>query len=71
MRVRRQKWNLVFPDLINVLDYDKRLTHRFSIMDENRDFLVNRVHLREEWALVLQVLFFVLIKEHPFQQVQS
>jgi hypothetical protein len=35
----------VVPDLVNVLNDDEGLTDRFPIVDENRDLLVNRVHL--------------------------
>ena len=45
VRIRGQQWRLVIPDLIYVLNNDKRLTHWFPIVDKNCDLLVNGIHL--------------------------
>jgi hypothetical protein len=49
------------PDLVNVLNDDEGLTDRFTVVDENRDLLVNRVHLEKQIALAPQVLLLIFV----------
>jgi hypothetical protein len=60
-RIRWQQRRLVVPDLVYVLNDDEGLTDRLPVVDENRDLLMNRVHLEKQLALVLQVLLLVLV----------
>ena len=61
VRIRGQQWRLVLPDLIYVLNNDEGLTHRFPVVDENWDLLMNGVRLQKLRALVKHVLLLVLI----------
>ncbi|KAL5803295.1 hypothetical protein ACOSQ4_031600 [Xanthoceras sorbifolium] len=48
--------SLVMPNLINVLHNNRGHTNRLAVVNENRDLLVNRVHLQKKKALVPQLL---------------
>ena len=61
--VTRQQWRFILPNLINILNYYQRLTNGLSIVDQNRDFLMNWVHLKQQRALVPQVLLSIFILE--------
>ena len=61
VRIRGQQRRLVLPDLIYVLNNDEGLTHRFPVVDENWDLLMNGVRLQKLRALVKHVLLLVLI----------
>ena len=61
--VTRQKRRFIVPNLINILNYYQRLTNGLSIVDQNRDFLMNWVHLKQQRALVPQVLLSIFILE--------
>jgi len=61
VRIRWQQRRLVVPDLVYVLNDDEGLTYLFPVVDENRDLLVNRVHLVKQIGLVPQVLLLVLV----------
>ena len=52
IRIRRQKAGFVTPHLIIILHNNCRLTNGLSVMDENRDFLVDGVHLKKKRTLV-------------------
>ena len=52
---------LVTPRLINVENNVEGFADGFSIMEQNRDFLVNWVGFEEEVALVEKVFFFVFV----------
>nr|GMD29925.1 predicted protein [Ipomoea batatas]GMD34987.1 predicted protein [Ipomoea batatas] len=71
IRIKGEQWGLVLPHLINVLHCDVRFTDWLPIVDENRDFLVNRVHLQKQLTLVPQILFSVLILDLLLSQSNS
>jgi hypothetical protein len=68
VRIRWQQRTPVVPDLVNVLNDDEGFTDRFTVVDENRDLLVNRVHLETQLALVPQVLLLVLVLDPLLSQ---
>ena len=57
---RQQGWPFG-PRLFNELDDDERLADGPSIVDQNRDFLVNWVGFQQELALIYQIFFLVSI----------
>jgi hypothetical protein len=68
VRIRWQQRRPVPPDLVYVLNDDEGLADRFPVVDENRDLLVNRVHLEKQVALVAQVLLLVLVLDSLLSQ---
>lgn len=48
IKITRQQRRPIMPNLINVLNNDERLAHRLPLVDQNRDFLMNRVHLQKK-----------------------
>jgi hypothetical protein len=50
-------------DLVEVLNDDLRLGDRLAVVDEHGNFLVHRVGLEKELALVEEVLLDVLVAE--------
>ena len=59
------------PNLVDVLHNDEGLADGFSVVDENRDLLVDRVHLQKKRTLVNQIFFFVLVLDSLFGQGYS
>lgn len=60
IRIGRQQWRFMVPDMINVLDDDEGFADRLAVVDEDGDLLVNRVHLEESGGFVGHVLLSVL-----------
>ena len=63
VRVTWQQWRFILPNLIDILHNHERLTNGFSVVDQDRDFLVNWVHLKKQRAFVPQVLLPIFIHE--------
>lgn len=61
MGIGREDGGFRAPDLVNVLNNDKRLADGLTSMDEDRYFLVNRVGLEKKLALTPKRLFKKLI----------
>lgn len=57
VRIRGKKMNLVIPNLINVLNDDKRFAYWSSLVDQNRDMLVHMQDLEKQRVLVAQIFF--------------
>ena len=52
VRIRGKQGSSVMPNLVDVLHDDEGLADGFSVVDENRDLLVDRVHLQKKRTLV-------------------
>ena len=61
VRIRGHQRRPIIPDLVYVLNNDEGLTHRFPVMDENWDLLVNGVYLQKQLDFVTQILLLVLL----------
>lgn len=61
IRIRREDGGTGGPDVVNVLNNDEGLADGLVSMDENWDFLVDRVGLEKKLALRLKRLFKKLI----------
>ena len=59
--ILRQKWRTILPGFINIFKYDQLLSNGFSIVDEYRNLLVDRIILEEQLAFVPQIFFHILI----------
>jgi len=61
-----QKWSPISPSLINILNNNERFRDWLAIVDKNRNFLVNRVHLQKQCTLGVHQILFPVLKLNPF-----
>ena len=59
--ILRQKGRTILPGFINIFKDDQWLSHGFSIVDEYRNLLVDRIIVEKQLAFVPQILFHILI----------
>lgn len=52
----------MFPSLVDVFKNDLRLEDGFTVVDKNRDLLMNRVESEKQRAFLLQHLFDVIVR---------
>lgn len=57
----RQQPGSILPGFIDIFKNDERLNDGFSIVNKDRNLLVNRIVLEDQLALVAQIFFNILI----------